>query len=130
MQETRERFPHGCPTGSAVASGAGNLAAKYVIHAVGPVYEGGIANEAELLAGAYRTSLQLASDLGCESVALPALSTGAYGYPLHEAARVALAAAADHMERNGIPGTIRFVLFSEPVLAEFEAALRELAPNE
>jgi O-acetyl-ADP-ribose deacetylase len=129
MQETRQRFPHGCLTGSAVASGAGKLPARYVIHAVGPVYEGGVDNEAELLAGAFRTSLQLAAELGCESVALPALSTGAYGYPMEEAARIALAAAVDHMERHELPRTVRFVLFDEQALAEFEAALRELTPN-
>jgi O-acetyl-ADP-ribose deacetylase (regulator of RNase III) len=126
MEETRAKFPHGCPTGSAVATGAGKLAAKYVIHAVGPVYSSGQRNEAELLAGAFRTSLALAADLDCESIALPALSTGAYGYPLDEAARVALAAAVDHLETHELPRTVRFVLFGDDALAAFEHALGEL----
>ncbi len=125
MEETRRRFPHGCPTGSAVATAGGHLRVKHVIHAVGPVYTGGAENDAELLAGAYRTSLQLAAELGCTSIAMPALSTGAYGYPLAEAARIALAAAVDHMEQHELPRVVRFVLFGDDALAEFQAALVE-----
>jgi O-acetyl-ADP-ribose deacetylase (regulator of RNase III) len=127
MEETRRSFPHGCPTGSAVVTSAGKLPAKYVIHAIGPRYRDGGGNEAELLAGAYRTSLMLAADLGCQSIALPAISTGAYGYPLAEAARIAIAAAVDHMETHDAPRTVRFVLFSDDVRAEFERALAEVA---
>jgi O-acetyl-ADP-ribose deacetylase (regulator of RNase III) len=127
MDETRRNFPHGCPTGSAVVTRAGKLPAKYVIHAVGPSYGSGGGNDAELLAGAYRTSLMLAADLGCQSIALPAISTGAYGYPLPEAARIAIAAAVDHMETHDMPRTVRFVLFSDDVRAEFERALAEVA---
>jgi O-acetyl-ADP-ribose deacetylase (regulator of RNase III) len=126
LAETQRRFPHGCPTGSAVATAAGNLPARFVIHAVGPVYSGGRANEGELLAGAYQTSLQLAAQLGCESIALPAISTGAYGYPLAEAARIALGAAVDHARTHHAPQIIRFVLFGSDALAEFQAALSEL----
>jgi len=78
LAETRRRYPNGCPTGSAVISGGGLLRTKYVIHAVGPVWSGGGNGEAELLASAYRTSLDLAAEHACRSVALPALSTGAY----------------------------------------------------
>jgi O-acetyl-ADP-ribose deacetylase (regulator of RNase III) len=127
MGETRRNFPHGCPTGSAVVTSAGMLPAKFVIHAVGPRYGSSGGNDAELLAGAYRTSLMLAADLGCQSVALPAISTGAYGYPLPEAARIAIAAAVDHMEAHDLPRTVRFVLFSDDMRAEFERALAEVA---
>lgn len=125
--ETERRYPDGCPTGSAVATGGGNLAARYVIHAVGPVYSGGAAQEAELLESAYRSALRLAAELSCESVALPAISTGAYGYPLAAAARIALRAAIEHARENQRPGTIRFVLFGGDALAAFDDALRALA---
>jgi O-acetyl-ADP-ribose deacetylase (regulator of RNase III) len=126
MDETDRRYPDGCPTGSAVISGAGDLPAKYVIHAVGPVWSGGKFDEEELLASAYRTSLHLAVEHGCRSVALPALSTGAYHYPLDEAATVAVATAADFLRAldDDLPlTTIRFVLFSDDVLAAFEVSL-------
>ena len=82
MQETNRRYPDGCPTGSAVISGAGQLAARFVIHAVGPVWQGGHRGEAELLASAFRRSFELAAEAGCQSIALPALSTGAYRFPV------------------------------------------------
>lgn len=127
MAETRRRYPAGCPTGSAVISRAGSLRAKYVIHAVGPVWSGGARGEEQLLAGAYRTSLALAAGHACRSVALPALSTGAYRYPLDEAARVAIDATASVLERltdDSPLVVVRFVLFSADVLAAFEAAVR------
>src|SRR6476620_11837668 len=78
MQETDSRYPAGCPTGSAVITSAGNLAAKYVIHAVGPVWSGGQRGEDALLAAAFQRSLELALEHGCTSIAFPALSAGAY----------------------------------------------------
>jgi O-acetyl-ADP-ribose deacetylase (regulator of RNase III) len=126
MEETRERYPDGCPTGSAVISGAGKLPAKYVIHAVGPVWRGGNAGEEKLLAAAYRKSLELAAENACRSVALPALSTGAYRYPLDDAARVAVTTAVDFVEQltNDAPlRLVRFVLFSSEAFAAFERAL-------
>jgi O-acetyl-ADP-ribose deacetylase (regulator of RNase III) len=126
MAETRTRYPGGCPTGQAVASGAGELSARYVIHAVGPIYRDGSAGEAALLASAYTRSLRLAAELGCDSVALPALSTGAYGYPLGEAARIALTAAKAHALSSPLPRRMRFVLFDRRALAEFSAGLAEL----
>src|SRR3954469_16028373 len=93
MEETRQRYPDGCPTGSAVITRAGNLPAKYVVHAVGPVWSGGTRSEETLLASAYRTSLDLAAAHDCRSIAMPALSTGAYRYPLASAARVAVKTA-------------------------------------
>jgi O-acetyl-ADP-ribose deacetylase (regulator of RNase III) len=116
----------GCPTGDAKATGAGNLPARHVIHAVGPVWDGGNAGEPELLASAHRRSIEVADGLGCESVAFPAISTGIYGYPVDRAARVALpaavaaAGAAEHVNR------LVFVLFSAADLAAFRAAASEL----
>jgi O-acetyl-ADP-ribose deacetylase (regulator of RNase III) len=126
MGETRRRYPDGCPTGSAVITGAGNLRAKYVIHAVGPVWSGGHRGEEEFLASAYRTSLDLAAANDCRSIALPALSTGAYRFPIDAAARIAVRTAADFLrELTGEqpPELVRFVLFSNDVLQAFEAAL-------
>lgn len=126
MAETRRLHPDGCPTGSAVITTAGNLAAKYVIHAVGPVWNGGQRGEESLLATAYQTSLQLADKHGCTSVAMPALSTGAYRYPLEAAASVAVATATAFF--GGLDDSrpltlVRFVLFSADALAAFQQAL-------
>jgi O-acetyl-ADP-ribose deacetylase (regulator of RNase III) len=129
IEETRRRYPDGCPTGSAVVSGAGNLRAKYIIHAVGPFWNGGGRGEEALLASAYRTALELAADHDCRSIAQPALSTGAYRYPIEEASRVAVSTAAAFLrgldDRSPL-STVRFVLFSAEVLAAFEQALREV----
>ena len=81
----------GCETGDAKATTAGDLPARYVIHTVGPVWQGGDANEAELLASCHRRSLEVAAELGCRTVAFPAISTGIFGYPVELAAEVALA---------------------------------------
>ena len=126
MAETDVRYPDGCPTGSAVISGAGKLPAQYVIHAVGPVWGGGNRGEAELLSGAYRRCLELAVEHGCRSIALPALSTGAYGYPMDQAARVALRTAIDFLNEKGKPELVRFVLFGAGAYGAFAAALEEL----
>jgi O-acetyl-ADP-ribose deacetylase (regulator of RNase III) len=130
MAETDATYPDGCPTGSAVISGAGSLGAKHVIHAVGPVWSGGRRGEAELLAGAYRRSLELAVEHGCRSIALPALSTGAYRYPMDQAARVALATAIDFLRVHGKPALVRFVLFDAGAYGAFAAALEELTPTD
>ena len=84
----RTRFPDGLPTGQAVITTAGRLAAQYVLHTVGPVYHGGGADKAEQLASCYRSCLTLAVEKGLHTVAFPAISTGIYGYPLDEAAAV------------------------------------------
>ncbi|MGV1005103.1 MAG: O-acetyl-ADP-ribose deacetylase [Candidatus Nanopelagicales bacterium] len=94
----RTRYPDGLPTGQAVATTAGDLPARWVIHTVGPVYRAAGARAADLLAAAYSSSLAVARELGAVSVAFPAISTGIYGYPIAEAAAVArpiLAAASD-----------------------------------
>jgi O-acetyl-ADP-ribose deacetylase (regulator of RNase III) len=107
----------GCPTGSAVMTGAGQLSARYVIHAVGPIWQGGGQGEAGLLASAYRSSLALAAEHGVRTIAFPSISTGVYGYPLAEAAKVALTTAAEVLSRTSFD-EVRLVLFS---LADFEA---------
>lgn len=125
MEETRRRYPDGCPTGSAVITAAGNLGAKYVIHAVGPVWTGGNRGEDALLASAYRSSLDLAAANDCRSIAMPALSTGAYRYPIHAAANIAVQTAADFLRELSDDQPlklIRFVLFSSEALHAFEAA--------
>src|ERR671930_637165 len=100
----------GCDTGDAKATTAGRLGARYVIHTVGPVWHGGGAGEAELLASCHRRALAVAAELGCRSVAFPAISTGVYGYPVEEAAPVAVAAVRDAMAAS--IELVRFVLFS------------------
>jgi O-acetyl-ADP-ribose deacetylase (regulator of RNase III) len=126
MQETARRYPQGCPTGSAVITAAGELPARYVIHAVGPVWNGGRRGEAELLARAYRRSLELADEHDCASIALPALSTGAYGYPIDQASRVALSTVIDFLINPRRLELARFVLFGEGAYGAFAAALEEL----
>ena len=129
MGDTDRRYPDGCPTGSAVISTAGTLPAKYVIHAVGPVWGGGSRHEAELLAGAYRRSLELAVEHDCRSIAMPALSTGAYRYPMDQAARVALQTAIGFLRQHGRPELIRFVLFDAGAYGAFAAALEACTPD-
>ncbi len=125
MAETDAKYPDGCPTGSAVISTGGNLKAKYVIHAVGPVWGGGKRGEGELLSGAYRRSLELAVESDCHSIALPALSTGAYRYPMDQAARVALRTAIEFLKGHKRPELVRFVLFDAGAYGAFSAALEE-----
>ena len=110
----------GCATGDAKATGAGRLPARYVIHAVGPVWRGGGHGEPELLASAYRRSLEAAAELGCRTVAFPALSTGIYGYPVERAAEVTLVAAGEFEDRFD---EIRFVFLDEAPRQLFENAL-------
>ena len=127
MEETDRRYKDGCPTGSAVITGAGDLPAGHVIHAVGPVWSGGDSGEAELLRSAYRRCLELAIKHDCRSIALPSLSTGAYRYPIDRAARIALSTAIDMLNED--PDTlelIRFVLFDVDAYRSFAAALDEL----
>lgn len=111
----------GCPTGDARATGAGRLPARHVIHAVGPVWQGGGAGEGQLLASAYRRSVEVAAQLGCESVAFPAISTGVYGYPVDLAAAVALPAALAAAQASAHVRRLVFVLHSEADLAAFRA---------
>ncbi len=89
-RELRLRHPHGCPPGGAVLTAGHGLRAQLVVHAVGPVWRGGDAGEAELLASAYREAFRLAAAAGCRSVAVPAISTGIYGFPIELAAPIAV----------------------------------------
>lgn len=116
----------GCRPGEAVITGAGKLNARHVVHTVGPVWQGGQANEPETLANAYRRSLEVAAEAGDRTVAFPSISTGAYGYPVDKAAAVATKAVADYCRSN--PGTfteVRFVLFDEGTMKAFETALAD-----
>ena len=116
----------GCPTGEARITTGGNLQARYVIHTVGPVYRDGVHREPELLASCYRESLKLASAKGLKSVAFPSISTGAYGYPLADAARVALKTVKAYLKEHPEIERVRFVLFGQAAYAAYEAALKEL----
>lgn len=117
----------GCPTGSAVITTGGNLKTRYVIHAVGPVYSGGDKGEAAHLVSAYRTSLKIASEKGISSVSFPSLSTGAYGYPINKASRIALKTVIDYLMKHPEIGLVRFVLFGSDAYRTFETTLTELA---
>jgi O-acetyl-ADP-ribose deacetylase (regulator of RNase III) len=128
MDATDREYPDGCPTGSAVITTAGDLLTKYVIHAVGPVWAGGHCGEADALASAYRESLGLARDHGCQSLAFPALSAGAYRFPIDQASRIALRTTIDHLRRFDRPMLVQFVLFTDGAYGAFSAALEELAP--
>jgi len=116
----------GCPTGGAVLTTGGSLKAKYVIHAVGPVYRGGMKDEEKLLAGAYRTSLEIASKEGIRSIAFPSISTGAYGYPIRDASRVALQTVIDYITDHPEIELARFVLFSDGDLNIYRESLEKM----
>jgi O-acetyl-ADP-ribose deacetylase len=109
----RTRYPDGLPTGQAVITTAGKMPAKHVIHTVGPVYGRGGKDKAELLAACYRNSLSLASENGLKTIAFPAISTGIYGYPLHEAAQVSSQAIEQFLSSNTLLQEIRLVFFSQ-----------------
>jgi O-acetyl-ADP-ribose deacetylase len=113
-----------CRTGKAVATGAGRLPAKYVFHAVGPVYRDGKRGEPELLASCYRECLAMAEERGVTTISFPAISTGVYGYPLEQAAAIAVGEVKAHLE--GLSGSVRevtFVLFDRRTSKAFHAAL-------
>jgi len=112
--------------GRAVITTGGNLPARYVIHTVGPVWRGGTRGESAVLASAYRESLLLAEKKGVTTLAFPSISTGAYGYPVREAARVALGTVADQLVAGGHLAEVRFVLFSADDLGTYEEILRAL----
>ena len=121
-----EQWPGGLPTGKAVITSGGNLKAEHVIHTVGPIWRGGNKGEAELLKEAYINSLKIAGQNGVRAVAFPSISTGIYGYPVEEAARIALRTAADYLEKHQEIKLVRFVLFDSRTYQTYEAALKEL----
>jgi O-acetyl-ADP-ribose deacetylase (regulator of RNase III) len=120
----------GCRTGDAKATGAGRLLARCVIHAVGPVWHGGEGAEAELLASCYRRAIELAAERECSRVALPAISTGVYGYPLQEAADVAVSATSGALHDHPAVREARFWLFDRAAYDAFSRALADLGPGE
>lgn len=126
MEELSRNHPQGCPTGSAVITSAGDLSARYVVHAVGPVWQGGQSGEPDLLSSAYRTALELASQHGCQSVALPAISCGVYGYPVNLASQIALATTKQFLEQDPTIELARFVLFGEGMYGAFARTLEAL----
>ncbi|HEV7678418.1 MAG TPA: O-acetyl-ADP-ribose deacetylase [Candidatus Dormibacteraeota bacterium] len=126
MRELRERY-QGCPTGSAVITAAGRLDARHVIHAVGPRWRDGAHGEPDLLRSAYRVAFSLADEHGCASVAAPSISTGIYGFPVAQAAPIALEEACSALrQRDTSLREITFALFSTGDLDAFARALRSL----
>jgi O-acetyl-ADP-ribose deacetylase (regulator of RNase III) len=121
---------NGCPTGEARITGGYNLPARYVIHTVGPVWYGGDNNEDEMLASCYRNSLALASERGVRTIAFPSISTGAYGFPLDRAVRIAVreiisaAKASDTLEK------VVVVCFGEGAYRSYRSALEETRGSE
>ena len=113
----------GCPTGQAVITTAGKLLAKYVVHTVGPVYHGGNKGEADLLQDAYRNSLKLARENGLQSISFPAISCGVYGYPIDEAARLAMKTCIEFARENIGIKLIRHILFNHKIYDVFSAEL-------
>ena len=120
----------GCATGEAKATTGGRLAARYVVHTVGPVWHGGDHDEDELLASCHRASLRVAAELGCRTVAFPAISTGVYGFPVARAARVAVGSVAAALSQRDLAehdlDEVRFVLFDATAHDEFASAFDEL----
>jgi len=124
LKECREiradRYRDGLPAGEAVSTSAGNLRAKYIIHTVGPVYNGGRNGEPQALSSAYMNSLLLAQTLGCRSIAFPAISTGVYGYPPEKAAAVVSQVISNYIKGGGNIEVIYLVFYSENSLQIFD----------
>jgi O-acetyl-ADP-ribose deacetylase len=127
MSELKTKYK-GCPTGSAVITGGGNLKAKYVIHAVGPRYSGS-PQDPELLSGAYRKSLELCTQNKISSIAFPSMSTGIYGYPVEEASRIALTTVMDYLKDHPEIKLVRFVLFDSKTFGVYQESLKEMVAS-
>ena len=126
LEEACRRIGH-CPTGGAVLTPGFRLKARHVIHAVGPVWHGGTAREADLLASCHREALALAAGLGARQVAFPAISTGIFGYPPAQAAEVAVVAVRAHLDANPSPQEVVFCCFDQGAAAHYRAALASSA---
>lgn len=126
MAELKAKYPQGCPTGQAVITGGGRLKARYVLHAVGPVYSGK-PKDAELLASTYRACLALCSQHRIATVAFPSISTGVYRYPVEEAAPIAIRTVAAYLAGHPEIRLVRFVLFDAKTLAAYQRVLGEAA---
>jgi O-acetyl-ADP-ribose deacetylase len=133
LEDTRKRYPMGCQTGRAVVSEPGNLPCKLVIHAVGPIWHKGSSHEAEMLEQVYLKSLECAQENDCDSVAFPALSCGAYAFPVDDAAEIAIRTIKHWLQKDQKPSQIVFVLCSESVLESFQKTmdkiLAEMSPQ-
>lgn len=116
------------PPGEAVITTGGKLRAKHVIHTVGPIWRGGSSGEPEVLAGAYRRSLELATEKGLGSISFPSISTGAYGYPSDQAAEVALKAVISFLQKDTSLKEVVFVLFDSHTYSVYHQALQKLWP--
>ncbi|MBP7861030.1 O-acetyl-ADP-ribose deacetylase [bacterium] len=121
-KQIRER-DGGCAPGSCVITDGGKLSCKHIIHAVGPVWHGGRSGEDDTLKNAYISCLKLACQYGIKTIAFPSISTGAYGFPVERAAKLALEAVRDFCEDNDYLDEIRFVLFDEKTFNKFKEAL-------
>ena len=127
MAELRARHPRRDADGHAPSRpAAGDLPARWVVHAVGPVWRGGGHDEEKLLAAAYRSAIDVAADLGARTLTLPAISAGIYGYPLDRAAAVAVGTVAEALRAGARLDRVTFVLYSADTLAAFERALAAL----
>ncbi|HYA55331.1 MAG TPA: O-acetyl-ADP-ribose deacetylase [Nitrososphaerales archaeon] len=122
----QSEWPGGLPPGKAVITTGGSLKARHVIHTVGPIWSGGLNGEPVTLAECYSNSLRVATENGLNSVAFPSISTGAYGYPVREASRVATKAVKSFVESKGAPAEVTFVLYSENDFKAYVKALEAL----
>jgi len=116
---------HGCATGEARITGGYNLPARYVIHTPGPIWRGGAQGEAALLRNCYQNCLRLAEENGCRTVAFPSISTGVYGYPLPEAARIAITEIRDFLKQSSAVSQVIVACFDEKTLAVYRCAIEE-----
>ena len=117
------------PAGQAVATPGGRLPARYVIHTVGPIWSGGEQREPEALASCHRESIRIADELQLSSIAFPAISTGAYGYPVDQASQVAISSAAEALKKAAHVREVRFVLFNSETFIRYSDAARALAAD-
>lgn len=123
------RTLNGCKTGDAKLTKGYRLPARYVIHTVGPVWQGGGAGEAELLASCYRRSLEIARDHDCRTIAFPAISTGIYGYPKDEATDIAVGTVAAFLNETAVPETITFCCFDEEMAELYRRAVAAIGES-
>ena len=124
------RMLHGCKTGDAKLTKGYRLPARYIIHTVGPVWQGGGKGEAELLASCYRRSLEIALGHNCRTVAFPAISTGIYRFPKEEATGIAVDTVSDFLRQNTVPETVIFCCFDEPTAELYRQIVAAIGGSE
>lgn len=122
----RHRYPEGLPSGKAVITGAGNLPSKYVIHTVGPVWNDGESGERETLAGAYRNSLKISTEIGISIIAFPSISTGVYGFPKEIAAPIVYSTIKSYLQQNSLPRKVVLIFYSPGDLEIFTNSILHL----